>query len=107
MNKYLVKIAEKQEPVGPGRALVNMTTRAIGEGAALGVGGALLGGGVGAGAVALKGLRRGIPMNRLGKVFADNAERAAEVGGNMGRIMGSVHGSYASIRNSLDSQKGQ
>lgn len=107
MNKYLVKIAEKQEPVGPGRALVNMTTRAIGEGAVAGVGGALLGGGIGAGAVALKGLRRGIPMNRLGKVFADNAERAAVVGGSMGRIMGSVHGSYASLRNSLDSQNGQ
>lgn len=107
MNKYLVKIAEKQEPVGPGRAMVNMTARSIGEGTVAGAGGALLGGGVGAGIVALKGLRRGIPMNRLGKVFADNAEQAAMAGRSMGSIVGSVHGGYSSIRNSLDSQRDQ
>lgn len=62
MNKYLVKIAETQEPVGPGRAMVNMTARSMGEGA---------------------------------------------MGGSVGAYAGGVHGGYASIRNSLDSQKGQ
>lgn len=107
MNKYLVKIAEKQEPVGPGRAMVNMTARSVGEGVVGGVGGALLGAGLGMGSVALQARHRGIPMNRIGNVLKNTAEAAGTMGGSIGAYAGGVHGGYASIRNSLDSQKGQ